>query len=238
MELVSSFRFVLDLIFISWSLLLFCSLHQQCVHMTSFVFRAGVSCPQIWPVYLLFILPWRGYRLNNSFSIMNWVRVRPQTRKAYKKYLQYHQLEKSIILYQEAGVVRGPVSRFRPTKEKISCFREDFASLGDSSSPQISQWHSELPIFTKHSCSLVLIQDRPRVAGAVKDTLLYLHYEQPNLKWVPEIPVFVFNVSNCWWRCGASKGCFLNGIQYLHAEQLSSEKWYFSVLETRNQKCL
>lgn len=66
---------------------------------------------------------------------MNWVRVRPQTRKAYKKYLQYHQLEKSVILYQEAGIVWGPASRFRPTKEKMSCFGEDFASLGDSSPP-------------------------------------------------------------------------------------------------------
>ena len=58
-------------------------------------------------------------------------------KKSYKKNLQYHQLEKPILWYQEAGVVWEPDSRFRPTKEKNGFFREVFAGLEDNS-PKIT----------------------------------------------------------------------------------------------------
>jgi len=74
----------------------------------------------------------------------------------------------------------------------------------------------------------MLIQDRPRVTGPVKDILLHLHHEWWNLKWAPEILVFIFNVSNCWWHCRAPEGCFLNGTRYLYTPQqkVGSEKRY------------
>lgn len=55
----------------------------------------GFSAPQIRLMWVLFILPWRGCSLKRSFNIMNW--VRSQMRNVYKKYIQYSQLEKSII---------------------------------------------------------------------------------------------------------------------------------------------
>lgn len=120
-------------------------------------------------------------------------------------------------------------------KEKNGCFRDIFSGLGDSSSPKISRWDSELPAFIKHSCSLMLVQDRPRGPGAVKDALLHLCYEQLNLKWALEISVFIFNLSNCWPHCRASKGCFLNGTQYLHTEDSQQgEVAILSFLKTIN----
>lgn len=150
---------------------------------------------------MFFTLLWKGYSLSKSSNVMNW--VRPQMRKVYKKYLQYHELEKSIILFQEAVVVWEPASRFRPPKEKNGLFRESFAGLEDSS-------HQKIPS-VRFWAPWCLSKTGLEWQEQLK-MLLHLHYEQLNLKWALEIPVFIFNVSNCWQHCRASKGWLLNGI--------------------------
>lgn len=58
-------------------------------------------------------------------------------------------------------------------KENNGFFMKFFACLGGGFSLEISQWDSELLIFTKSLSSLKLVYHRPRGAEAVGDTLLH-----------------------------------------------------------------
>lgn len=147
--------------------------------MTNSVFRAGVS-PNMSGMSVVYIAlekiqPEQIFQHNELSQAPNKERFTRSTSNTTNWKNQSFNI-KRLELY--AGL---PPDLDLP-KKKMASLGKFFLVCGDSSCSKISQWDSELLIFTKQSRSLMLTQDGPRVAGAVEDTLLHLHYEQLNLK--------------------------------------------------------